>query len=289
MAGMLMCHGIFAAEYRVGIRAKSGIDHAISQWQATIDTLNQQIPEHRFILTPILKLEEVTAAAGRGDIEFVLTNPSSYIEIESLHGAKALLTLNNKRAGRGQDRFGTVIFTHAKHTDIIDLKDLKGKTVMGVSEPAFGGWRVAWLEFLRQGLDPYRDFKQLLFAEDRIQPTVVYAVRDGKADAGVVRTDQLERMEAAGLIDMRFFRILNNQDIKDFPFFLSTPLYPEWPFAVMPGVPDNVTQKVKAALLAINADSEAANNGEYVGWLPPLDYGPVRELMQRLQVGPDAE
>lgn len=285
LAGLLSCNSLFAAEYRIGIRAKSGIEYAITQWQATVEYLNKSIPEHHFVLLPIVKLPEVKAMAGRGELEFILTNPSSYAEIETLYGAKALATLNNKRAGRGQNRFGTVIFTHARNTDILKLEDLKGKTVMGVSEPAFGGWRTAWLEFLQQGIDPYRDFKQLLFAEDRIQPTVVYAVRDGRADAGVVRTDQLERMEAAGLIDMRYFRILNNQDIKDFPFFLSTPLYPEWPFASMPNVPDNVAQRVKAALLTIDADSEAARSGKYIGWLPPLDYGSVHELIQRLQAG----
>jgi len=289
LMGLLICSSSSAAEYRIGVRAKSGIEYAHSQWQATVDLLNERIPEHRFTLVPIVKLNKITAAAGRDEIKFVLTNPSSYAEVEMLHGAKALATLNNKRTdGKGQNRFGTVIFTHAKHIGITKLTDLKGKTIMAVSEPAFGGWRVAWLELLQHGVDPYRDLKQLLFAKDRIQQTVVYAVRDGQADAGVVRTDQLERMAEAGKIDMRYFRILNNQDVKWFPFFLSTPLYPEWPFAALPVVPNDVAEQVRDVLLGIKADSVAAQNGKYVGWLSPLDYKPVHDLMQRLKVGPHA-
>ena len=159
---------------------------------------------------------------------------------------------------------------------------------MAVSEPAFGGWRVAWLEMLEQGFNPYSGLKNLIFSPNKIQPEVVLAVREGKADAGVVRTDQLERMEAAGKIDMRYFRILNNKDVKDFPFFLSTKLYPEWPFAVMKTVPAEVAQQVKHTLLETTKNSAEAKAGKYVGWLPPSDYGSVQDLMEQLKVGPYA-
>ena len=73
-----------AAEFRIGLRAKSGIDYAHAQWQVTVDLLNEAIPKHHFTLMPIVKLNEVTAAAGRGEFEFVHTNPSSYAMIRIL-------------------------------------------------------------------------------------------------------------------------------------------------------------------------------------------------------------
>lgn len=288
LLSLLFSQSIFSADYKVAVRAKNGSEAAIIKWQPTMDALAKQLPQHSFILLPILSLNEISKRAGRGEFDFVLTNPSSFVEIEQLHGAKALVTLNNKRANTAQDRFGTVIFTHVRNTNILNLNDLKGKSLMAVSEPAFGGWRVAWLEMLEQGFKPYQQLKTLMFTKNKTQPEVVWAVRDGKADAGVVRTDLLERLEAKGKIDMRYFRILNNKSVKDFPFFLSTKLYPEWPFAAMKSVPSKLTQQVSKILLAISKESAAAQAGKYVGWVPARDYSSVRELMKTLKVGPYA-
>lgn len=284
---ILFSNIVFAADYKIGVRAHRGIEQAKTQWQATADYLTKQIPDHRFILVPMLSLQEITAAAGRGDLDFLITNPSSAVEVEYLHGAQMLATLKNRRANTAQTRFGTVVFVHVKNDRILTLHDLKGKTLMAVSEAAFGGWRVAWRELLLQGIDPFHDLKSVKFA-DSIQENVVYAVRDGKADAGIVRTDQLERMEAAGKIDMRYFRILNNKNVREFPFFLSTDLYPEWPILSMKGVPIELSQLVGQGLLAVPAESDAAQKGKYVGWVAPLNYSSVEELMKTLKVGPFA-
>ena len=282
---LLFSPALFATDYTVAVRAHHGIDTAVKHWTATVDVLNKQLSPHTFTLKPILNLNEITDAAAKGEFDFVLTNPSSFVELQQLHGAKALATLNNKRANTAQDSFGSVIFTHANHTEILKLKDLKGKTLMAVSKPAFGGWRVAWLEMLEQGFDPDKELKELIFAKNRTQAEVVWAVRDGKADAGVVRTDLLERLEAKGEIDMRYFRIINNKDIKTFPFFLSTKLYPEWAFAVMKSVPTEVAQRVQQTLHTISLDSLAAKKGNYIGWVSPRDYTSVKQLMQKLEVG----
>lgn len=46
---------------------------------------------------------------------------------------------------------------------------------------------MAWREMLHHDINPYADLKKLLFAGGK-QQRVIYAVRDGKADAGSVRT-----------------------------------------------------------------------------------------------------
>ena len=285
---LLFSNGTVAAEYKIAVRAHHGVEHATKQWQSTVDALSKQLPKHQFTLLPILKLNDITKQASQDKFDFVLTNPSSIVELEQLYGAKTLVTLNNKRSNTAQSQFGSVIFTHIRNTDILKIKDLKGKKLMAVSEPAFGGWRVAWLEMLDQGFNPVNQLKALMFTEGKTHPEVVESIRDGKADAGVVRTDLLERMEAAGKIDMRYFRIINNKDIKGFPFFLSTKLYPEWAIASMKTVQTEHAEQVKKVLLGLSAESVAAKKGKYVGWLPALDYSSVRNLMKKLQVGPYA-
>jgi len=282
----LFCNALVAADFKVAVRAHHGINNAIQKWQPTIDLLSKQLPKHKFTLLPIVSLKEISVGSGRGDFDFVLTNPSSYVEIEQLYGAKVIATLNNKRANTAQSRFGSVIFTHAGNTDILTLSDLKDKNLIAVSESSFGGWQVAWLEMLEQGFDPHRSLERLLFTKSGIQPEVVYAVRDGKAEAGVMRTDSLERMEVAGKIDMRYFRILNNKDVRNFPFFLSSRLYPEWAFATLKHVPTEDARQVRDILMSITKDSEVARAGKYVSWITPKDYSPVQKLMERLEIGP---
>ncbi|MCK4706184.1 MAG: PhnD/SsuA/transferrin family substrate-binding protein [Gammaproteobacteria bacterium] len=285
ITGLLYSSTLFATEYKVAVRAHHGIKAAFELWQSTTELLTREFPEHTFTLVPILSLNELTQRTAKNEFDFILTNPSSFVEIQHRYGAKPLVTLNNKRANTAQDGFGSVIFVHANNTDILSIKKLKNKTLMAVSEPAFGGWRVAWLEMMEQGFDPYKELKSLLFAKSKTQPEVVFAVRDGIVDAGVVRTDLLERMQVSGKIDMRYFRILNNKNIKNFPFFLSTKIYPEWAFSAMPSLADDFTQQVQQTLLAIPKDSPAAQNGKYVGWVQPLDYSSVELLMKRLKVG----
>lgn len=277
---------LIADEYKIAVRALKGIEAANKQWLPTIDMLNAKLPNHVFTLLPILSLNEITRRAGSRDFDFLLTNPSSYIEVNKLFGAKALVTLNNRRGTTAQSRFGSVIFTHVRNQDILKIKDLQDKTLMVVSEPAFGGWRVAWLEMLEQGFNPQRQLKKLVFTKSKTQQEVVQSVLDGKVDAGVVRTDLLERMETAGKIDMRYLRIINNKDLEKFPFFLSTKLYPEWAFSAMNFVPRELSQQVKQILLSVRPDDEAAQKGVYVGWLPPSDYSTVRELLKRLEIEP---
>ena len=285
-SGLLFSWPAIAAEYKVVARAHQGIDYAREQWQPTIDYLNNKIPQHKFILYPLVSLAEITERVGKKEFDFILTNPSSYVEISELYGAKVIATLNNKRADTAQSRFGSVIFTHVRNEDIISIRDLKNKRLIAVSESAFGGWRVAWLEMLKENFDPYTDLKALLFAKGKTQPEVVEAVFNGSADAGVVRTDLLERMEESGKIDLRYFRVLAHKDVDGFPFFLSTDLYPEWAFSASESVPEDLSIKVQNVLFSISPESAPANKGKYVGWLPPSDYSRVKELLEKLNIVP---
>lgn len=284
---MAVCYSshVLSVEYKVAVRAHRGIDIAISQWKLTTDWLTANISEHTFVLNPVISLDDISRGVLLGEFDFVLTNPSSYVEIAELYGAKSLVTLNNKRANSAQVRFGSVIFTHVKNTGLIDIQSLKNKSLMVVSKPAFGGWRVAWLEMLEQNFNPIKGLGRLVYANSKTQQQVVFAVLNGEVDAGVVRTDLLERMESDGDIDLRYLRVINNKNEKDFPFFLSTKLYPEWSFSVMKNVPVDVAKEVKKILLNIPANSNAARQGNYMGWVPSLDYSRVVSLMKKLKVG----
>lgn len=282
----LLSSGMAAAEdIRIALRANKGAQKGLEKWQATADYLSEKIPGYRFVLIPYENNSALNQAISRGEHPFCLTNPASAIEHKIRYQTQPIATLVNKRQGQGYTRFGSVVFTRSDRDDINNFQDLKGNTFMGVDELGFGGWRVAWRELLLNDINPYSDFEKLLFAGGK-QQKVVYAVRDGKADAGSVRTDMLERMASKGTIRLEDFKVLNNKVTEGFPFLHSTELYPEWLFSVSGDVDDQLKTKVISALYSLQPESEAATRGKYIGWISPLDYTPVEELLRELNIGP---
>jgi phosphate/phosphite/phosphonate ABC transporter binding protein len=278
--------GAASPEVRIGVLALRGSERATQTWSATADYLARKLPGQRFRIVP-LGFDEIHLAVRQRSVEFVLANPSFYVELESLYGVSPVVTMRNRHnGGPGYSQFGGVIFTRADRADIHNFRDLKGKTFAAVDKESFGGWHAAWRELLRQGLNPESDFKKLSFAGTH--DAVVYAVRDGKADAGTVRTETLEHMAAEGAIKLADFYVLSERQPDDFPLLHSTELYPEWPLAKLKGVPDALAVQVAVALMQMPADDAAALAGHIMGWTLPLNYQSVHETLSTLRIGPYA-
>ena len=274
-----------ADEFRIAVRAIKGNAEAMSRWQATADYLNQTIPQHHFTLVPFENNSALNQSISNNDTQLSITNPASSVELKIRYGQQLLATLLNNRQGNGYAQFGSVIFTRADRTDISKIEDLKGKIFLGVDELGFGGWRIAWGELLKHGVEPYTDFKELRFAGGN-QLAVVRSVLKREVDAGVVRTDVLEGMASAGEIKLSDIKVLGAKRVSKFPFLVSTDLYPEWYFSASKNISNELKAEIARALLAINRNDPAAKAGHYIGWINPIDATPVEELLKELKAGP---
>ncbi len=269
---------------KIGVLANLGKEAAVKLWTPTADYIASQIPEYSFAIIP-LSFDEISQTVERGEVDFVLTNPSVYVELEHKYGVSRIATIDTMYEGMEYNRFGGVIFTRADRVDIKDMHDLKGKTFIAVHETSFGGWLAARKELKAADIDIYRHFTRLMFSGES-QEQVVLAVRDRKADAGTVRTGILENMTADGKIRLEDFKMLNPQNIEGFALLLSTNLYPEWAFGMLRHTSDELAEKVAAALLMMPSDSNAAMAAKIAGFTIPLDYHPVHELMKELRIPP---
>jgi|GEM_PF-3591196 len=279
------------ATLKIGVLAKRGEAKAISQWRPTADFLSAKIKGYNFELVP-LGFEEVTPKVSAGEVDFLLVNPSIYVEMETLYGVSRLATLRNLGpGGRALTVFGGVILAKANRNDIQSITDLKNiSSFMAVKENSLGGFQVAWYELKKNGIDPYSDFDSLIFRSKH--DSVVFAVANGEVDAGTVRTDTIERMAAEGKINMDDFKVIGagyGEEIQSFPYKISTMLMPEWPMAKLAHTSGDIAQKVAIALLEMRADDKAAIAGKNAGWTVPLNYQPIRILMQDLRIGPFKE
>jgi PAS domain S-box-containing protein len=270
----------------VGVLANRGAEKCIAQWGPTAEYLNTKIPEYSFKIVP-LPYEKVFSAVECEEVDFILINPSLYAELEVKYGVSRLLTLKNLRGKDVIKLYGGVILCRAERDDIRELNDIKGKSFMACDQLSLGGWQAAWRELKDQDIDPYRYFAELLFGTTH--DAIVYAVQDGKVDAGSIRTGILENMVAEGKIDLATFRILNQRKTEGFPFIHSTRLYPEWPFAKIKSTADELAEKVAIALLQMPEDCAAAKAARCAGWTIPLDYQPVLECLKELRIGPYRE
>ncbi len=272
------------ANVKIGVLAKDGPAAALKAWAATGEYLTEKIGQPVEIVP--LAFEKVFPAVEAGEVQFFLVNSSMFITAKTKYGAIPVATMINSRQGKALNSFGGVVFTTAYNDKINSFADLKGKKIAAVSKSSFGGWQMAYKEFVDAGIDPFKDFASMEFLNKH--DNVVFAVQNEQVDAGTVRTDTLERMAAAGAISMEDFKIIGKKEIADFPFVCSTQVYPEWPLGKVAATDDALASKVLAALKELKPEDKAAKAAKVVGWSDPLDYSGVETLQKSLKVGASA-
>ena len=269
---------------KIGILAIQGNERAIDQWQPTMDYLSETIPGYRFEMLPGT-IEDMHNLAEQNQADFFIVNSGLYVDFEASYGANRIATLKNLRLGEAYTEFGGVIITKSDRNDINAIKDLKNKKFMAVAPEAFGGWHMAEGVLYEEGIEKPEKFFDLEYGGTHDK--VIQAVKNGEADAGTIRTDALERAAQRGEIQLKDFKIINEQPItEEFPFVHSTPLYPEWPFASTKDLSLELKEQVAKALLNMPEDSPAAKAARSEGWTVPLNYRPVHELFIDLNIAP---
>lgn len=267
----------------IGVLAFRPKQETLARWQPTADYLAARID--RRVKIEALTFPELDEAVHRRRLDFVLTNPAHYVQLAESDGLSSpLATLVGDEGGEPLSRFGGVIAVLASRNDINSLDDLRGKEVAAPDISSLGGYEMQAFELARAGLYIPGDIK--LMVTGMPHDNALEAVLKGKADAGFVRTGVIESMEEEGSLAPGQVKILNPRKVDDFPFLLSTHLYPEWPFAAMPQVDENLAREVTAALYSMPPNHPAARRGHYHGWVIPTDYEQVREMMRALRLPP---
>ncbi len=270
---------------KIGILALRGKDKCLQQWSATAEYLTRKIPGHSFTIVP-LDFDEMSKAVKDQQVDFTITNSSMYVSLESHYGNTRIATMKTNMVGLGLTKFGGVLFCRRDRDDIQSVKDLKGKRFMAADNKSFGGWQMAWRYLLDNKIDPYKDFKELLFGGTH--DAVVMAVLNKTVDGGTVRTSTLEQMAQEGKIRMDQFRVLDekSQTSSGFPHLYTTTLYPEWPFAKVSHTDEEHAREMVIALLQMEPTDEAAKAAKLMGWTIPLDYQTVHDCLKKIKFDP---
>lgn len=167
------------------------------------------------------------AKAGAYDIAY--TNPYLYAVVKKdLKVAEPLVIASEPEIGK--QLYGTIIVK--KDSPIKNIADLKGKTIAATDPGSAGAYLVQMLMLQKAKLK--KDDVKLIFEKKR--DPVADAVLAGKADAGFVRDDDVEKLKAGA----DKFRKLGKSD----------PI-PNWPIFTAKKMDPAMASKLKAALLKL--------------------------------------
>ena len=277
---MAACATAFAQdrEIRIGVLAFQGSERAIGEFAPTRAQLERSLPNRRVILEP-LDLDGLARAVADKRIDFVVTNPGQYIDLEARFGVTRLATLETSIGGVVSGAIASVVIAPSGPSAPVGLDDLAGRRLAVVSKQAFGGYQTVWREMDDRGISPDR-LSELVETGFPME-NVIDAIHAGRADVGVLRACILEEAIAAGRVKANEFAIVGEKPAPDLSCRVSTRLYPDWPFAKTRGTPPDVAKAVAASLLAMSAVDGRA-------WTAPQDYTTVHELFTQLKIGPYA-
>lgn len=244
LASVLMFSGTaLAGSWNIGILAMRGEVLTRNHWQPLETLLNQQLPGEQFHVQP-LDLHQMQTAVNKGSVQFVVTNPAQFVQLNSRSPLRWLASLRSAR-GTG-NVIGSAILTR-RDSGITDAHDLIGKTVGAIDPQAFGGYLLGYKALSDAGLRPDRDVNLRFtgFPADAL----LYLLREKAVQAVIVPVCLLEKMDEEGLVDKADYVAVINRP-GNIACLTSTPLYPDWSFAALPAVSDALADRVTRALLA---------------------------------------
>lgn len=276
LASLWMLSGAVRAQtWNIGVLAMRGEVSTRNHWQPLETLLNQQIPGEQFHIQP-LDLRQMQEAVNRGTVQFVVTNPAQFVQLNSRSALRWLASLRSTRGGKATSNvIGSAILVR-RDSGITSPHDLIGKTVGAIDAQAFGGYLLGYKALSDAGLRPERDLRLTFtgFPADAL----LYLLREKAVQAVIVPVCLLEKMDEEGLIRKTdFMTVLNHPT--SIPCLTSTPLYPDWSFAALPAVSDELADRVTRVLF--NAPQNATFR-----WGAPASTREVEALLRDVRQHP---
>ena len=250
----------------------------------TLLYLQKALPHYLFRTIDIAAYQ-AAEDVRRTQPDFVVA-PSDVFWLLSDHGGLPLAVLKPARAADANASLGSTLVAREDRTDISKLSDLKGKTVSASLPDSLGGWLALAGELESQGLDHETFFKSVRFRAFHI-PDVVADVLNGRVDAGILSTCQLEVAEAEGLIEPGQLKVINEKYDEGFRCAHSSSLYPGQIFGLSSKrLSADTVKEINLALLQMPPEAFEKGADSGFSWQVPAGHDPVSKLYRTLELGP---
>ncbi len=201
-------------------------------------------------------------------VEVAWLGPFSYVLAAKVAGAEAMA--GGVRKSTGKTTYNSIVVTRAD-TGINTVEDLKGRSFAFLDPASTSGFLVPSNMFKKKGINPQKDFKNIIYAGSHT--AVQLAVANGTVDAGADSIPSYNLMVEKGAIDPNKQKIIwTSEDI------------PPSPICVRGDLPQELKDKIKAAFLDPEAGRVTHAEGKMKGYaeVKDCDYDALRQIAKNL-------
>jgi len=255
---------------RVGFVPAEDAQQIMQNAQPLVEILRKELAMEvqPFVATDYTGVVEALRA-GKLDVAFLA--PASYVLAKNEADVRVIL----KSERKGIPYYYAAIITRAD-SGIEKLEDLRGKTFAFGDSLSTTGNVFPRKMFKEKGIDPVRDFKQILFSGGH--DATVLAVLNRKVDAGATYANSPDSKDTAG---MRYLK--NPDEIKQIRAIAFSEPIPADNLVVSKTLDEETTKKIEQVFLNMSRDVEGKKMLRELyqidGFVPASDqdYNSVRE------------
>jgi PAS domain S-box-containing protein len=268
----------------IGIFAFRSKEETETRWRPLADYLGRALPG-KTVRIVALDMAGMNTALDRMELDFVFSNPRHFITLrQRFHFSGALASLVENDHSQAVPVLGGTIVANAANSDLTRLEQLRGKRIAISGKEFMGAYLAPAVALLEHNIRLPHEVR--LVDVNPPQENVIAAVLEGRADAGFVRAGLIENLLETGKLQPGQLKVLGARTVAGFPWALSTPTYPDWPFAALRHVDADIARKVASALLAIEPGDRVARATNIHGFFVPGDYAEVEEALRTLRLPP---
>lgn len=201
----------------------------------------------------LVKLSEFELQLGviKREFDLFLVSSGFYTYLaDAGSGAIWLATRKTPVATVSEKASGSVFIVRGDSDELLELGDLRSKRVAAIEKSSFSGWLTALAAIGNITQYPNNFFGKVFFTSDSPEE-VVEMVREGRVEAGVLSTCELESLQLQGLVSQDEFRVLGERPVEGFACRTSTQLYPDLVLAARPDLPAEWGKIASSTLLGM--------------------------------------
>jgi len=208
-------------------------------------------------------------ALRAGHVDVALLGPFSYVLATTVAPVEAFAVTVIARTM--QPSYKSIIIA-AKDGPINSLADLKGRTFAFVDPGSTSGFMVPSAAFVKAGITPEKDFKQVMYSGGH--DATIVSVGSGKVDAGAVADRIYERGCAKGLADCNKLKVV-----------WTSQAIPNDPLLYRKNLPEDTKRKIREAFASVK-NLAFGEMGTVARFDPATDkdYDPIREIASALNL-----
>lgn len=268
---------------KLGILSFRPEEQMQAQWQPFTDYLAEEL--QRPVELQLYGFEALEQAISDQALDLVITNSAHYVRVrQNFPLSGPLVTMIRQEGEQPLSQFAGAMIMRSDEDADISLQDLAQRRIAAVSLGSFGGYQMQMMHLHEAGVRLPRTESILITGMPH--DAVVHAVLAGDADVGFIRSGVLEEMLQEGHLQSGLIQVVQQKQHKNFPYQVSTRLYPEWPVVMMPHIEEALSREIIIALLSLSPKSEVVQAAGLHGFTRPADYFDVEQVLRTLRLPP---